>query len=145
MGDFDPFGAGTSEPSTEMPVFGSFDLGPKVTKDELPTFGSFATRPGNPAFPSLPSFDSFDTGPEALPPKSSKMVSVPSTLSLCAALNGVEKLLKPLPGDPVDLDFDPNLARVQIPPPPRFSETVLAKELAEYCQKEFNHTFVFSD
>lgn len=63
--------------------------------------------------------------------------------SLSEALTSVRTLLKPIQGNPTTLNFDPNLAKVDIPPPVKFSKTPLAQELVTFCQQALKHTFVF--
>ena len=66
------------------------------------------------------------------------------------ALMNTSQLLQKMPEQTeeekkeMEIQFDPNLAKTKIPPPPRFSRTTLGAELRSTCQQLLNYTYVFN-
>jgi hypothetical protein len=47
--------------------------------------------------------------------------------------------------DPIPpIKFDPNAAKPKVPPPPKFSKTVIGAELKANCQTLLNYSYVFN-
>ena len=152
---FDPFGTEKArQEDTSMPTFGSF-APPGADKPKPATFGSFSSEnSGNDL-----KFGAFEGGADEKVPKVANEQKMPKIetqqnepkrpqnerFSLSDSLASVKTLLKPMPGEPLVLNFDPKSAQIEIPPPKKFSETSLARELADFCKQALNHTYVFQD
>ena len=146
---FDPFGTETKR-DTEMPTFQSF--GPEKSATETSPEVKQTLNSNTPVKSNLDQGTAKrnDASSEVGHNVTASMTTSSETkqrqnerTSLSESLASVRTLLKPIQCGPTTLNFDPNLAKVDIPPPVKFSKTPLAQELVTFCQQALKHTFVF--
>ena len=151
---FDPFGTEQArQEDTSMPTFGSF--APAGRDQPKPAASGSLSENSETNL----KFGAFEGGADEKMPKVANEQKMPKIetqqnepkrpqnerVSLSDSLSSVKTLLKPMPGEPLVLNFDPKSAQIEIPAPKKFSETSLARELADFCKQALNHTYVFQD